>query len=98
MRLTLGDPSNNFKRCSLLLSFLHHCLISFAHLNSELSTNNAEQQRASADSSEGIEVDKKLEEYKVGEEVNCFVKSVRLTGRGFVCLFVWLFVFSSIVG
>lgn len=66
---------------SELFSFLYHCFILVSHLNSELSTNSAEQQRASTDSSEGIEVDKKLEEYKVGEEVNCFVKSVCLTGR-----------------
>ena len=31
-----------------------------------------------AESSKGFEVDKKLEQYKVGEEVNCFVKSVRV--------------------
>lgn len=41
-----------------------------------MSTNSAENQSASADSSEEIEVHKKLVEYKVGEEVNCFVKSV----------------------
>ena len=62
---------------SELFNFLYHCSILVAHLNSELSTNSAKQQSASADNSEGIEVDKKLEEYKVGEEVNCFVKSVR---------------------
>ena len=34
-----------------------------------------------AESSEEFEVDKKLEQYKVGEEVNCFVKSVRVILR-----------------
>ena len=71
-----------------LFSILYHCVILVAHVNSELSTNSAEQQSTSADSSEGIEVDKKLAEYKVGEEVNCFVKSVRLTGL-FAFFSVW---------
>ena len=53
-----------------------------------MSKNSAEQQSASADGSGGIEVDKKLVDYKVGEEVNCFVKSVCLTG--------WLVVFVSL--
>jgi len=54
-----------------------------------LSTNSAEQQSAPADSSEGIEVDKKLVEYKVGEEVNCYVKSVCLTGWLVVLIFLY---------
>lgn len=71
-----------------LFSFFYHCFILVTHLNSELSTNSAEQQSASADSSEAIEVDKKLMEYKVGEEVNCFVKSVRLTGWWLIFFFL----------
>ncbi|KAL9983734.1 hypothetical protein ACROYT_G005955 [Oculina patagonica] len=42
---------------------------------SELSANSTEQQNVSTDTSDGNEIDKKLVEYKVGEEVNCFVKS-----------------------
>ena len=63
-------------------------LTKITHFNSELSTNSAENQSASADSSEEIEVDKKLVEYKVGEEVNCFVKSVCLTAC--FSLYLWL--------
>ncbi|KAJ7376225.1 hypothetical protein OS493_036048 [Desmophyllum pertusum] len=42
---------------------------------SELSADSTEQKNVSAESSEESEVDKKLVEYQVGEEVNCFVKS-----------------------
>ena len=52
-------------------------LIFVVYFKSELSTNSTEQQNASTESSDGNEIDKKFTEYKVGDEVNCFVKSVR---------------------
>ena len=68
-----------------LLLNTDYCLVFATHFESELSANSADQQSASDEGSEGNGADKKLVDYKVGEEVNCFVKSVRLIA------FPWVF-------
>ena len=46
-------------------------------MDSELLEVSSDQQSASNGNAEGGGADKKLMDYQVGEEVNCYVKSVR---------------------
>ena len=53
------------------------CLVAALTFDSELLEVSSDQQSASNGNAEGGGADKKLVDYKVGEEVNCYVKSVR---------------------
>ena len=53
------------------------CLDAAPTFDSELLEVSSDQQSASNGNTEGGGADKKLVDYQVGEEVNCYVKSVR---------------------
>ena len=53
------------------------CLVAAPTFDSELLEVSSDQQSASNGNAEGGGADKKLVDYQVGEEVNCYVKSVR---------------------
>lgn len=66
-------------QCELRLRLLRMLRIKsegffLGNLSSELSPNSAGKE--DTESTEDSEFDKKLDQYKVGEEVNCFVKMV----------------------
>ena len=77
------------------------CLVAALTFDSELLEVSSDQQSASNGNTERGGADKKLVDYQVGEEVNCYVKSVRdniiIIGSEDSCIYCISLVITSVL-